>query len=149
MDKTVLKRKLFGKLLPRLRRIGLNIKKTKVMTTVGLQEFKLEDDHIKILHYFNFLGSIICDDADREKEIWRRLAMGGSTMTKLAKIMKDDNISLATKTKLVYFVVFPVVTYDSESRILLKTDQQRLKSSKMWTWRRLQRISWTAKNTND
>ena len=85
------------------------------MTTVGHQEFKLEDDHIEIVHNFNFLGSIICDDADCEKEIRRRLAMGCSTMTKLEKIMKDDDISVATKTKLVYFFVFRVVTYGSES----------------------------------
>ena len=94
---------------------GLNIKKTKVMTTVGLQEFKLEDDHIEIVHSFNFLGSIICDDVDCEKEIRRRLAVGRSTMTKLAKIMKYDDIAVATKTKLVYVLVFPVVTYGNKS----------------------------------
>ena len=65
--------------------LRLNIKKTKVMTTVGLQEFKLKNDHIKIVHNFNFLGSIICDDADCEREIRRRLAMGCSAMIKLAK----------------------------------------------------------------
>ena len=86
-----------------------NIKKTKVMTAVGLQEFKLEDDQIKIVHNFNFLGSIICDHADCEKEIRRRLAMGRRTMTKLAKIIKDEDISVAKKTKLVYSLVFPVV----------------------------------------
>ena len=67
------------------------------MTTVRLQEFKVEDDHTEIAHNFNFLGSIICDDADYEKEIRRRLAMGCSTTTNLAKIMKDDNISIVTK----------------------------------------------------
>ena len=95
--------------------LGLNIKKTKVMTTVGLQEFKLEDDHIEIVHSFNFLGSIICDDVDCEKEIRRRLAVGRSTMTKLAKIMKYDDIAVATKTKLVYVLVFTVVTYGNKS----------------------------------
>ena len=68
------------------------------MTTVGLQEFKLEDDHIEIVHNFNFLGSIICDDADCEKEIRRRLPMGRCTMIKLAKTMKDEkDISVAKK----------------------------------------------------
>ena len=95
--------------------LRLNIKKTKERTTVGLQEFKLEDDHIEIVHSFNFLGSIICDDANCGKEIRKRLAMGCSTMTKLAKIMKDEDISLAKKTKLVYFHVFLAVTYGSES----------------------------------
>ena len=93
--------------------LRLDIKKTKVMTAVRLQEFKLKDDHIEIVHNYNFLGSIICDDADCEKKIQRRLAMGRSTMTKLAKIIKDDDISVATKTKLVYFLVFPVVTCGS------------------------------------
>ena len=59
------------------------------------------------------------------------------TMTKLAKIIKDDDISIATKTKLVCFLVFLVVTYSSESQILRKADQQRLNAFEMWTWRRL------------
>ena len=65
--------------------LRLNIKKIKVIITVGLQEFKLENDHIEIVHNFNFLGSIICDDANRGKEIRRRLAMGSSTTIKVAK----------------------------------------------------------------
>ena len=100
------------------------------MTTVGLQDFKLEDDHIEIVH-FQFLEVNFCDDVDCEKEIWRRLAMGSSTMTKLAKIMKDEDISVATKTKLVYFLVFPVVTYGSESWTLRKADQRRLNAFDM------------------
>ena len=65
------------------------------MTTVRLQEFKLEDDHIEIVYNFNFLGSIICDDANGKKEIQRRLAMDRSfmtrsTVTKLAKIKKGE-----------------------------------------------------------
>ena len=75
--------------------------------------------------------------------------MGCSTMTKLAKIMKGKDISTATKTKLVYFLVFPVVTYGSESWILRKADQRRLNAFEMWTWRRILRIPWTAKKTND
>ena len=106
---------------------------------------KLEENHIEIVHNFNFLGSITCDDSDCEKEIRRRLAMGRSTMTKLAKIMKDKDISMATKTKLVYFLVFPVVTYGSESWTLRKADQRRLNAFEKWTWRRLLRNPWTAK----
>ena len=79
----------------------------------------------------NFLESIICDDVECEKEIWRRLAMGRNTMTKLEKIMKDEDISVATKTKLVYFLVFPVVTYGSECWTLRKADQRRLNAFDM------------------
>ena len=71
----------------------------------------MEDNHIEIVHNFITLGSIICDNADCEKEIRRRLAMGRSTMTKLAKIMKDKGISVATKPKLVYSLVCPVVFF--------------------------------------
>ena len=120
--------------------LRLNTKKTKVVTTVGLEEFKLEDDHIEFVHNFSFLGSIICDDEDCEREIRRRLAMGRSTMTKLAKIMQDKDISVSTKTKLVYSLVFPVITYGSESWTLRKADQRRLNAFKMWTRRRLLRI---------
>ena len=95
------------------------------MTTAGLQEFKLEDNHIETVHNFNFLESIICGDADCEKKIRRTLAMGLNTMTKLAKIVKDKDISVATKTKLVYSLVLPVVTCGSESWTLRKADQRR------------------------
>ena len=111
--------------------LRLNIKKTKMMTTVRFQEFKLENNHIEIVLNFNFLGSIICDDADCEKEIRRRLAMGCSAMIKLAKTMKDENISVARKTKLVYSLLFPVVAYSSESWILRKVDQRRLNAFEM------------------
>ena len=113
--------------------LRLNIKKTKVMTTVGLQEFKLKDDHVKIVLNFNFLGSIIHDDADCEKEIRRRLAMGCSTMTKLAQIMKDEDISVATKTRLVYFLVFLIVKYDSESWTPCMAHQRKLNAFEKWT----------------
>ena len=86
----------------------------------------MEDNHIEIVHNFITLGSIICDNADCEKEIRRRLAMGRSTMTKLVKIMKDKGISVATKPKLVYSLVCPIVTYGSESWTLRKADQRRL-----------------------
>ena len=71
--------------------------------------------------------------------------MGRSTMTKLAKIMKDDDISVATNTKLIYFLVFPVMTYRSESWTLSEVDRRGQKSFKILTWRRLIRIPWTAK----
>ena len=66
--------------------------------------------------------------------------MGRSTMPKLAKIMKNDGIYAATKTKLVCFLVFPVVTYGSKSWTLRKVDERRLNAFEMWTWRRLLRI---------
>ena len=117
------------------------------MTTVGFQEFKLENDHIEVVHNSNFLGSIIYDDADCEKEIRRRLAIGRNAMTKLAKIIKDENISVATKTKLVYFLVFPVVTLGSKSWTLCKADQRRLNAIEMWTSRRLLRIPKTCQKS--
>ena len=71
--------------------------------------------------------------------------MGRSTMTKQTKIMKDEDISVATKVKLVYFLVFLVMTYDSESWTPCKADQRKLNAFEMWTWRRLLRIPSTAK----
>ena len=96
-------------------KLDIKYKKTKFMKTVGLQEFELKDNRIKIVYNFNFLRSIICDNADCQKEIRRRLAMGRSTMIKQAKIIKEDDISVATKPKMVYSLVFSVVTYGSES----------------------------------
>ena len=74
------------------------MKKTKVMTTAGLQEFKLEDNHIEIVDNFNFLGSINCGNADCKKEIWRRLAKGSQYHDKLAKITKDKDIPVSPKS---------------------------------------------------
>ena len=86
-------------------------------------------------------------NADCGKEIRRRIAMGRSTMTNLSKIIKDKDISVATKTKQVYSFVFPVVTYGSESWTLHMADRRSLKAFEMWRW--MLRISWGAKKTNE
>ena len=80
-----------------------------------------------------FLGAIIYDDADCENEIRRKLARSPSTITKLAKIMKDKDISVAAKNKTGYFLGFPVASYGSESWTLRKADQRRLNAFEMWT----------------
>ena len=79
-----------------------------------ISQKQLKNPQIHAINFF-LLFSVICDDADCQKEIRRKLAMGCSTMIKLTKIMKNKDISVATKTELVYSLVFPVVAYGSES----------------------------------
>ena len=93
----------------------LNLKKTKIMTTGTLKEFILEGREMEITSCYTFLGSIITRDGYDYKEINRRLSIGRMVMTKLEKIMKDQDVKKATKIKIAETVIFPAVTYGSES----------------------------------
>ena len=126
----------------------LNVKKTKIMTTEEVNEFKIGTESLDIVKEFCFLGTFINQGADCEKEIRRRIAMGKANMGKLEKVMKDRDVSRDLKIKLVQTLVFPVVTYGSESWTLKKADQNRIESFELWVWRRLLRIPWTEKKTN-
>ena len=98
----------------------LNIKKTKVMTTEDLDEFKIEDEEVEIVYEFNYLGVLVERVGGCEREINRRLGMGRSTMTKLWYIMKDTILSSKSKVRLTETLVFPIATYGSESWTMKK-----------------------------
>ena len=126
----------------------LNVKKTKIMATEAVQKFKVGSEKLDIVKEFNFLGATINKDADCEKEIRRRIGMGRASMSKLEKVMKDRDVSQGVKTKLVQTLIFPVVTYGSESWTIKKADQKRIEAFELWVWRRLLRVPWTARKTN-
>jgi hypothetical protein len=94
--------------------MSLTHKKTKIMTTGTQNEFILDETEIEIRSYHTFLGSIITRDGYGNKETNRRLSIGRMTMTKLEKIMKDQDVKKATKIKIVETIIFPTVTYDRE-----------------------------------
>ena len=97
---------------------------------------------------FIFGGSKITADGDRSHEIKRRLLIGRKVMTKLDSILKSRDITLPTKVRLVKAMVFPVVMYGCESWTVKKAECRRIDAFKLWCWRRLLRVPWTARRSN-
>ena len=97
---------------------------------------------------FLFFGSKITADGDCSHEIKRRLLLGRKVMTNLDSILKRRDITLLTKVTIVKAMVFPVVMYGCESWILKKTEHRRMDAFKLWCWRRLLRVPWRAKRSN-
>ena len=97
---------------------------------------------------FIFGGSKITADGDCSHEIKRRLHLGSKVMTNLDGIFKSRDITLPTKVGLVKAMVFPVVMYGCESWMVKKTECQRVDTFELWCWRRLLRVPWTARRSN-
>ena len=97
---------------------------------------------------FIFLGSKITADGDCSHEIKRRLLLGRKVMTNLDSIFKSRDITLSTKVYLVKAMVFPVVMNGCESWTVKKTERRRIDAFELWCWRRLLRMPWTAKRSN-
>ena len=95
-----------------------------------------------------FLGSKITADGDCSHEIKRRLLLGRKVMTTLDSILKSRDITLPTKVHLVKAMVFPVVTYGCESWTIKKAEHRRIDAFELWCWRRLLRVPWTARRSN-
>ena len=97
---------------------------------------------------FIFLGSKITADGDCSYEIKRRLLLGRKALTNLDSIIKSRDITLPTKICLVKAMVFPVVMYGCESWTIKKAECQRIDAFELWCWRRLLRVLWTARRSN-
>ena len=97
---------------------------------------------------FLFLGSKITADGDCSHEIRRRLLLGRKAMTNLDSVLKSRDITLLTQIHRVKAMVFPVVTYGSESWTLKKAECQRIDAFELWCWRRLLKVPWRAKRSN-
>ena len=97
---------------------------------------------------FIFGGSRITADGDCSHEIKRRLLLGRKVMTNLDSILKSRDITLPAKVHLVKAMVFPVVMYGCESWTLKKAERQRIVAFELWCWRRLLRVLWTARRSN-
>ena len=95
-----------------------------------------------------FLGSKITADGDCSHEIKRCFLLGRTVMTKLDSILKSRDITLPTKVRLVKAMVFPVVMYGCDSWTVKKVEHQRIDAFELWCWRRLLRVPWTARGSN-
>ena len=98
--------------------------------------------------YFIFLGSKITADGDCSHEIKRRLLLGRKAMTNLYSILKSTDITLPTKIHLIKAMVFPVVMYRCENWTIKKAERQRTDDFKLWCWRTLLRVPWTARRSH-
>ena len=97
---------------------------------------------------FIFLGSKITADGDCSHEIKRHLLLGRKVMTNLDSIFKSRDITLSTEVHLVKALVFPVIMYGCESWTVKKVERQRINVFELWCWRRLLRVPWTARRSN-
>ena len=97
---------------------------------------------------FIFLGSKITADGDCSHEIKRRFLLGRKVMTNLDSLLKSRDNTLPTKVRLVKAMVFPVVMYGCESWTLKKAEHRRIDAFELWCWRRLLRVPWTARRSN-
>ena len=126
----------------------LNIQKMKIMASGPITSWEIDGETLETVSNFIFLGSKITADGDCSHEIRRRLLLGRKVMTNLDSIFKSRDITLTTKVRLVKAMAFPVVMYGCESWTVKKAECRRIDAFELWCWRRLLRIPWTAKRSN-
>ena len=128
--------------------LKLNIQKTKIMASGPITSWKIDGETVETVSDFIFLGSKITADGDCSRKIKRRLLLGRKVMTNLGSILKSRDVALPTKVCLVKAMVFPVVMYGCESWTVKKTESRRIDAFELWCWRRLLRVPWTARRSN-
>ena len=128
--------------------LKLNIQKTKIMASRPITSWEIDGETVETVSDFTFLGSIITADGDCSHEIKRRLLPGRKVMTNLDSIFKSRDITLPTKVHLVKAMVFPGVMYGCESWTVKKAEHRRIDAFELWYWRRLLRVPWTARRSN-
>ena len=128
--------------------LKLNIQKTKIMASGPITSWEIDGETVETVSDFIFWGFKITADGDCSHEIKRRLLLGGKVMTNLDSIFKSRNITLPTKFCLVKAMVFPVVMYGCESWTVKKAECRRIDAFELWCWRRLLRVPWTARRSN-
>ena len=128
--------------------LKLNIQKTKIMASGPTTSWQIDGETVETVADFIFLGSKITADGDCSREIKRHLLLGRKVMTNLDSTLKSRDITLSTKVRLVKAMVFPVVMYRCESWTIKKAECPRIDAFELWWWRRLLRVSWTARRSN-
>ena len=128
--------------------LKLNIQKTKNTASGPITSWEIDGETVETVSDFIFGGSKITADGDCSHEIKRCLFLGREVMTNLDSILKSRDITLATKVRLVKAMVFPVVMYGCESWTIKKAEHRRIDAFELWCWRRLLRVPWTARRSN-
>ena len=115
------------------------------MASGPITSWEIDKETVETVSDFIFLGSKITADGDCSHEMKRRLLLGRKVMTNLESILKSRDITLSTKVHLVKAMIFPVVMCGCESCTVKKAERQKIDAFELWCWRRLLRLSWTAR----
>ena len=128
--------------------LKLNIQKTKIMACGPITPLEIDGETVETVSDFSFWDSKITADGDCSHEIKRRLLLGRKVMTNVGSILKNRDITLPTKVHLVKAMVFPVVMYGCEIWTVKKAECRRIDAFELWCWRRLLRVPWTVRRSN-
>ena len=128
--------------------LKLNNQKTKIMASGPSTTWQIDGETMKTVTDFIFGGSKITADGDCGHEIKRRLLLRRKVMTNLDSILKSRDITLPTKVYLVKAMVFPVAMYGCETWTIKKVEHRKIDAFEVWCWRRLLRVPWTARRSN-
>ena len=128
--------------------LNLNIQKMKIMASGPITSWEIDGETVETVSDFIFWGSKITADHDCCHETKRHLLLGKKVMTNLDSILKREDITLSTKVCLVKATVFPVAMYGCESWTINKAECQRIDAFELWCWRRLLRVPWIARRSN-
>ena len=128
--------------------LKLNIQETKIMASGPITSQQIVGKTVKTVTEFILGGSKITADGDCSHEIKMHLLLGRKVMTNLDSMLKSRDITLPTKVHLVKAMVFPVIMYGCERWTVKKAEYQRMDAFELWCWRRLLRVPWTARRSN-
>ena len=128
--------------------LKFNIQKIKIMASSPITPWQTDEETMETVTDFIFLGSKITADGDCSHELKRHRLLGKKVMTNLDSKLKSTDITLLTKVCLVKAMVFPVVMYGCESWTINKAECRRIDAFELWCWRRLLRVPWTERGSN-
>ena len=128
--------------------LKLNIQKMKIMASGPITSWQIDGEAVETVRDLLLGGSKITADGDCSHEIKRRLLLGRKAMTNLDSILKSRDISLPTKVHLVKVMVFPVVMYGCERWTIKKAEHRRIDAFELCCWRKLLRVPWTPRRSN-
>ena len=122
--------------------------RVEIMASGSIISWQIDGETMETVRDFIFLGSKITADGDSSREIKRCFLLGRKALTNLDSILKSRDIILLTKVHLVKAMVFPVVMYGCESWTIKKAEHRRIDAFELWCWRKLLRVPWTARRSN-
>ena len=128
--------------------LKLNIQKTKIVASGPITSWETDGETMETVTDVIFLGSKITADGDCSRQIKTCLLLGRKAMTNLGSILKSRDIILLTKVCLIKAMVFPVVMYGCESWTIKKAECRRIDAFELWCWRKLLRVPWTVRRSN-
>ena len=128
--------------------LKLNIQKTKIMASTPITSWQIDGEKLETVRDFILGGSKMTVDGDYSHEIKRCLWFGRKVMTNLDSILKNRDVTLPIKVHLVKAIVFPVVMYGCKSWTIKKAEHWEIEAFALWCWRRLLRVPWTARRSN-